>query len=101
MIDPKCLKGNTCYGHDQRGYLLPCCWTQNEFREKYISQLTQEKFHFSNVNSIEEIVNSPEWTEFYRVLLEEPENAPKVCKNYCAKGQVDKYDVSNKETYYN
>lgn len=83
MIDPKCLSGDQGFGHDASGYLLPCCWCANEIGFPQLKEITKEKFKISNANSIEEIVNSEEWVEFYRVLREEPEKAPSICKNFC------------------
>lgn len=84
MIDPKCLNGKNCFGFSAKGYLLPCCWADNYIRMKYFSELVQEKFHLSNVDSIDEIVNSQEWQDFYRGLIDNPEEAPQVCKDFCA-----------------
>jgi hypothetical protein len=66
MIDPKCLNGDKDYGWSSEGFLLPCCW--QDVREKYkeeIKYLMKDNLHISNVNSIEEIINSEEWKFFY------------------------------------
>ena len=83
---PKCMKkndkgdyiGKPCT-YDANGYLLPCPWADKKF------PLALEKFHISNVEDpIIDIFQSEEWIEFYRVLQEEPNNAPDLCKLLCS-----------------
>lgn len=66
MLNPKCLNHNKNYGWNSEGYLLPCCW--HDVNQKYrneIKELFDLKLNINNVNSIEEIINSTEWREFY------------------------------------
>ena len=90
MIEPKCLNGKNCFGFSAMGYLLPCCWADSPNKMKHFSELVQEKFHLSNVDSIDEIVNSKEWQDFYHGLIHNPEEAPQVCKDFCAKNYDNK-----------
>ena len=83
MIDPKCLNGEQCYGFNINGYLLPCCWADHPTRIGQFKILTKDKFKLSNVDSIESIIESEEWQEFFDVLINKPEEAPETCKNYC------------------
>jgi hypothetical protein len=79
MIDPKCLNGDKDYGWSAMGYLLPCCW--HDVRENYkeeIKDLFKNELHISNVNSIEEIINSVEWKNFYASM-----NKNSCCNFYC------------------
>ena len=81
-FNPKCLDGSKEYGWDYMGNLLPCCWgfqTDN----KPFPHLTKDKFHISNINSMEDVINSKEWKDFHSMLKTNPENAPDICKKYC------------------
>ena len=81
-FNPKCLDGSKEYGWDYIGNLLPCCWgfqTDN----KPFPHLTKDKFHISNINSMEDVINSKEWKDFHIMLKNNPENAPDICKKYC------------------
>jgi MoaA/NifB/PqqE/SkfB family radical SAM enzyme len=80
---PQCLEDKE-YGWDYKGRLLPCCWfwkPQNEHLT--FSNIMDDKFKIDKVNNVEEIVNSKEWIEFHRMLKENPENAPDICKYKC------------------
>jgi len=94
MIDPKCLKGTTSLGHDTRGFIMPCCWCAGMvFRDDGLESLTKDHLKLSNVDSVEQIISSKEWNEFFKVLKEQPEDAPQICKLVCKTGyEVKKYD---------
>lgn len=91
-VDPKCIKGDNCIAYSATGYLLPCCWADQIDRRLEFKSLLQKKFRLDKVESIEEIINSDEWQSFYRGLLEDPNNAPSVCKNYCKSGYNNKIE---------
>lgn len=84
MIDPKCLNGKNCFGFSAKGYLLPCCWADHPDTIGQFKNLTKEKFKLSNVDSIESIIESEEWQDFWYTLTNRPEEALEVCKNYCS-----------------
>lgn len=72
------------------GYILPCCWcdTENPRRRSELEYfgLYEPELKVSNVSDIKtEILWSPEWNHFHKSLLEDPENAPEVCKIKCSK----------------
>jgi len=89
-VNPKCIKVYNCIAYSATGYQLPCCWADQIDRRLEFKSLLKDKFRLDKVESIEEIINSDEWQSFYRGLLEDPDNAPSVCKNYC------KSDYNNK-----
>lgn len=73
--------------HSARGWLLPCCWSDN-IDERYVKDFEffgfyEEELRLENNDNIEDIITSDEWKEFHRTLLEEPENAPTLCKKKC------------------
>lgn len=91
MIDPKCLKGENCLGHSARGYLVPCCFFDNEYSLKNdIPQLIQEKLNLANVDSINEILQSAEWLAFLKLLEEKSDDLPYPCHYYCGENRTYK-----------
>ena len=90
VLKPKCLipdeNGNIqCLGHSAEGFLLPCCWMDPYPKKREIAQdvFFQDKFKISNNDNILDIVYSKEWVDFFSLLLETPEKAPKVCHAKC------------------
>ena len=82
------------------GYLLPCCWCdrdQPEIRQQFeLLGLYEEDLKLSNVDDIySEILQSPEWYTFHKILLEEPHAAPDVCKRKCNEPQFYHKDLKN------
>ena len=73
-----------------QGYLLPCCWCDHVIsnRKKHIEMfgLFDEELKVENVDDIElEILESPEWYHFHDTLLQNPHNAPILCRRKCGK----------------
>ena len=72
MKNPQCLseKDTTDVGHSPLGFLTPCCYTCVNSPEKHkgISQLYKEHLKISNVDSVDEIIFSEEWLEFFDML---------------------------------
>jgi hypothetical protein len=92
MLKPKCLDGRQSYGYTNvaGGYILPCCLCDKKDRYKDFKSLMQEKFKITNVDSIEEILHSEEWQEFYDILINRPGEAPDVCQKFCSNHFVKK-----------
>jgi len=99
-LTPKCLSGKG-YGYSAQGYLLPCCWCDpRENRtvngkvdletEEIKSIFWKEHLKLTNVDSINEILRSKEWRNFYDTLVDDPNNALEVCKRYCKTTQSTK-----------
>ena len=56
----------------------------------------QEDLKLSNVDDIySEILQSPEWYTFHKILLEQPNAAPDVCKRKCNQPQFYHKDLKN------
>jgi len=77
------------------GYLLPCCECDT-ISNKDFTELGffDESLKVSNVEKIENIIISPQWMSFHRMLIETPENAPPVCKKFCSESVV-KEELNN------
>jgi hypothetical protein len=78
------------------GYLLPCCWCDNVNLFEDFGSITQEKFHISNVETVEEVLESKEWNDLMQTIQNNYENAPSICKSKCSQPWLQKkIDVSN------
>tara|TARA_B100001057_G_C22024346_1_gene634797 strand:+ start:70 stop:438 length:369 start_codon:yes stop_codon:yes gene_type:complete len=97
-LQPMCVGENSReYGFNSQGYIMPCCWTVQEkgYEEDQFKDLMKDKFHISNINKIEDVVNSDEWKNFADTLINKPQNAPNICWFFCdnknSKKQKHKY----------
>lgn len=85
-IYPKCLEEDAEFGNTSKGYILPCCWWDQPFifdDDSPIKDLLKEKFKLSEVNSVQEIVESEEWQTFYDGLKNG--KAPDLCYSICGR----------------
>lgn len=83
---PKCLLAKRVPACTATGYIVPCCWVDNPlgWNDKTISKFYDKTLHLDNNNSIEDIINSETWHDWFVMLKNKPENAPPVCKKYCS-----------------
>jgi len=90
-LKPRCFVENKeHYGwlqgiaYTSDGYLLPCCWLDSIGYKQDLERLNllDESLKLEN-NEVEDIINSEQWKEFFRVLVEDPDNAPCKCKLKC------------------
>ena len=66
------------FGMSNDGYLLPCCWADGESWKRpenghghkcdYVHALHDEELKIENNESIEEILLSDQWINFYQAL---------------------------------
>jgi hypothetical protein len=83
-IVPKCLRADHELIYSATGYILPCCYADNHNIEDF-KNLMKEDLSLNNINDIDKnIINSKEWKDFFKLLLESPESAPRSCKYYCS-----------------
>ena len=77
---PRCLNNTRYVAYAATGYLLPCCWTDGvpDFFHFY-----DESLYIDNNETVEDILNSKTWQEFYHMLENEPDRAPALCKRQC------------------
>ena len=80
---PKCLQDNREYGNTSTGYILPCCWLDipDLFNDNDLALFVDEKFRLDIVNSIDDIIESKEWADFYSNLKNDI--GPKQCHKIC------------------
>lgn len=83
-LKPKCLAGKQAPALTATGYILPCCWLDNRevWNDPEVKKLFQTK-KISEVENVEEIVNSVEWKNFINLLLTKSEKIPKTCYIKC------------------
>jgi len=85
-LKPKCLNGKPV-GHTARGYILPCChWDIPNLFESEIKNLVEEKFKLEDLHSVEDVIESKEWKNFYEQL--ELGRAPLLCYEYCSDNNI-------------
>ena len=89
VLKPKCAKGKS-FALNAEGYLLPCCWTDplRKLKSDYngsmagMDDLFKEELKIENVDTIEDIIMSIEWLDFFNGLIKGT-SVPKICKKYC------------------
>jgi hypothetical protein len=81
---PKCLLTDRDLSFSSTGHILPCCWLNISMKENQIDKLFSKKLHIDN-NTIQEIIDSYEWKNFFNKLKNDPiESLPDTCKDYCS-----------------
>ena len=72
------------------GHILPCCWCDyNDNIEFHEMGMLDDKLKLENNKSVKDIIFSKQWILFHNTLLNNAENAPKVCKEKCSKSSVE------------
>jgi hypothetical protein len=77
---PRCLNNTRFTAYSARGYIVPCCWVDGDFAFEHFYE---ESLYIDNNESVEDILNSKTWQEFYHMLENEPELAPRTCRRQC------------------
>ena len=87
MKKPKCLEKGCSLGHHPAGYILPGCYTRvnigDDPKHGLISTLYKEELKIDNVDSIEEIIFSDEWRDFFDVIENKQDAWPEICLKVC------------------
>jgi len=90
VIDNKKVKNVETIGpaYTSEGYMLPCCWCDNsEHKNLYNFKFWgffEEHLKVENNDNISDILNSSEWKEFHKMLIEEPSIATTGYKRKCS-----------------
>lgn len=88
-IKPKCLTfepgKNKGAAYTSDGFMLPCCWLDDPPVYPYILKhgLKDESLKVSNNESLETIFTSPQWENFFQIILNDPKNASYMCIKKC------------------
>ena len=97
---PRCHPSNQKFkkqppAYTATGYLLPCCECDTILNKEFTDLgFFDENLKVSNVEKIENIIVSKQWMSFHRMLLENPNNAPQVCKRFCSASVVEQ-EINN------
>jgi hypothetical protein len=83
---PKCLSHEAPIAYSAEGYLIPCCWSDRTCGNAGYEKFYQPSLHIDNNESIEDILMSDTWLEFYDMLEHQPNEAPKHCHKKCSSG---------------
>ena len=82
-LKPKCIQGHQNPALTATGYILPCCWIDNDdnWKEPEVKKLMTKKI--SDVENVEDIVKGKEWNHFMNLLKTEGVGIPKACWQKC------------------
>lgn len=90
MKKPECLDRDCSLSQHPSGYILPCCYTRvndgSDPKHGLISSLYKERLKIDNVDSIEEIIFSDEWINFFDVIENKEDEWPDICLKVCDNG---------------
>ena len=89
-LKPQCLFPRGI--HDQQiclnaaGYFTPCCWFDAEDaipEDPQIAGFFTPDLNIKNNEKIEDIIEGEYWQTFFKLLVENPDQAPKRCWRQC------------------
>tara|TARA_A100001035_G_scaffold241246_1_gene207133 strand:- start:4180 stop:4503 length:324 start_codon:yes stop_codon:yes gene_type:complete len=101
MLFPRCIHTDQEITLSSLGFFTPCCWVDDELYKDHpaIIALWNEHLHLDNNEDIQDIFDSEEWKNLWDILINSPDNAPRVCKKYCGNSlgetQVEILDDGN------
>ena len=76
--------------YTSEGWLLPCCWCDQENEANRtdfeILGFWDSDLKLSENETVDNILVSPIWMDFNKILLEKPELSPTICQKKCSKG---------------
>lgn len=101
IFKPRCIYEEQEITLSSEGFFTPCCWLDDELYrvQPWINNFFQTHLNIENNENIEDIFESKEWKDFWHMLLNNPENAPPVCYEYCASRKGDQEKKGMTETY--
>jgi len=85
-LNPQCINNKKQITLSATGWVLPCCWCDNsteDLNEFKALGFLDSDLKLENANSLNEILTSDCWTNFYSLLDKDIKSAPKVCKSFC------------------
>jgi len=99
-LEPRCLPPHDkgC-AYSATGYLIPCCWTDpyeigdgvyEKTAQEIVDIFFKEELKLSNVETVDEILLSESWVNFYDTLINDEDNAPLICKKMCSSSNLTK-----------
>lgn len=89
-IFPKCVHEGRRVAFSATGYFVPCCWCDDLNLFVDFKQITQDKFHISNIKSPSDVFYSEEWKDLLHTIENDGKNAPAVCQEKCGREWIHK-----------
>jgi hypothetical protein len=82
---PKCLNGKSVAFVNHQ-YFTPCCNIDiGRLQEFEVFGMLDDKFLIQNIEDFEkDVLNSPEWLNFYKILISDYNKVPIACKRFCS-----------------
>tara|TARA_B100000902_G_scaffold394529_1_gene451055 strand:+ start:984 stop:1928 length:945 start_codon:yes stop_codon:yes gene_type:complete len=82
---PKCIEGKIPVAISATQSLLPCCWIDKQagWADPILKKFFSDKLNLKNVESVEDIMKTGTWQEFFSLLINNPESVPDLCKHHC------------------
>jgi|TARA_B100000902_G_scaffold219541_1_gene208550 hypothetical protein len=90
---PKCVQFDRQMAFTSTGFVVPCCWIDSPGGRKdaTLKQFYQKDMHIDNFDSIDDIIDSPLYKDWFDMLVNKPELAPNYCKHFCSTTSLDKH----------
>ena len=81
---PLCMLGEIYLAYVNSGHILPCCFAdaRRMYNDERFGPLFKDSLKISNVGSVEDIITSDEWVEFFQTLQSNP---PALCRDICVR----------------
>lgn len=106
---PKCVYDGKQHGHSSMGFICPCCYLDPLFDNGHVCNLQRalftEDLKICNNDSIDDILSSEAWTNFYKAIydaIEDPSNKPpKHCMIQCTDIQKTRNSYYKSTVYKN
>ena len=106
QLIPKCLSGNRSPAYVNTGHLSPCCWVDGDDVQilDYYKDLFTDKMKLENHEQVKDIVLSDEWNNFFKKLIDKPEEAHDICWKHCGifadtKNTIDEQRTPMRDIY--
>lgn len=82
---PKCFNGKSVAFVNHQ-FFTPCCNIDIGRLEQFrVLGMLEDKFLIENIEDFEtDVLKSPEWLNFYQILLDDYEKVPQACKSFCS-----------------
>ena len=91
-LRPKCIDPGIVPAYVSTGHILPCCYIDGVHdRDSMIESLFADHLKIESNDNVLQIFASDEWVEFFSMLMDRPEQAPKKCWAHC--GRINMNDT--------
>jgi len=99
-LKPKCVDPGIAPAYVSSGHILPCCYIDGELnRDPAIDTLFARNLMVDRNEDITDIFTSEEWINFFDMLINRPEEAPKLCKMFCGRKNMNNTNAMTTNRY--